>query len=240
MPRSGPLISSAATLPSAEPSRVDNYPAFYTWFGKQPRGPDLEEREEPFLFRALDELLPRKVFPPRPSRVSSVDGRFNFPLPSSHHPFDDSTNFSTELGRKGALRAIRCIRGSQLKPIPSRIVEGNPLEDIGSRGMQILLERNFVFFLFFNGKNFVRYRWKKKRQRKGIKKGIFLLKNRRITWWRILEKEGWVVKDGATLSGPFFAQVNGSARCWPGRGEKYINYPWGVRGTPLGENLRAN
>lgn len=113
MPRSGPLISSAATLPSAEPSRVDNYPAFYTWFGKQPRGPDLEEREEPFLFRALDELLPRKVFPPRPSRVSSVDGRFNFPLPSSHHLFDDSTNFSTELGRKGALRAIRCIRGSQ-------------------------------------------------------------------------------------------------------------------------------
>lgn len=110
----------------------------------------------------------------------------------------------------------------------------------GCRFFESLLERNFVFFLFFNGKNFVRYRWKKKRQRKGIKKGIFLLKNRRITWWRILEKEGWVVKDGATLSGPFFAQVNGSARCWPGRGEKYINYPWGVRGTPLGENLRAN
>lgn len=107
-------------------------------------------------------------------------------------------------------------------------------------GCRFFWKETLFFFLFFNGKNFVRYRWKKKRQRKGIKKGIFLLKNRRITWWRILEKEGWVVKDGATLSGPFFAQVNGSARCWPGRGEKYINYPWGVRGTPLGENLRAN
>lgn len=144
---------------------------------------------------------------------------------------------------------VRCARFVafevlKLKPIPSRIVEGNPLEDIGSRGMQILREsfgKKLCFFFFsLMEKKFVRYRWKKKRQRKGIKKGIFLLKNRRITWWRILEKEGWVVKDGATLSGPFFAQVNGSARCWPGRGEKYINYPWGVRGTPLGENLRAN
>lgn len=159
MPRSGPLISSAATLPAAEPSRVDNYPAFYAWFGKQPRGADLEEREKPFLFRALDELLPRKVFPslPHESRAWMVPFQLSPPsLPTIPPTFPRNSG--------GKVRCARLRRfSSSGEPIPSRIVEGNSSRTLDRGGcrffesfFEIGKKKLCFFFLLINGKNFVR------------------------------------------------------------------------------------
>lgn len=103
-------------------------------------------------------IIAEESFSIPPSRISSVDGAVStFPsLPPNH-----SANFSTELGRKGALRATQEVfkfrRTDSFKNCWRKL-----LEDVGSRGMQILREffRNWEEETLFS---FPFNKWKKLR-----------------------------------------------------------------------------